>query len=69
MTILLNNNQEDFAAPEQGLSVSELLAAKGWTFPLIIVRVNGTLVKREDWSSCRVVEGDEVEALHLVSGG
>jgi len=46
-----------------------MLRAKGWSFPLIIVRVNGVLVERAQWDSSLVHDGDTVDALHLVSGG
>lgn len=67
MTITLNN--ESTRLEGQSLSVRELLAAKGWSFPLIIVRVNGVLVPRDRWDGAMVNDGDSVDALHLVSGG
>lgn len=69
MTIVLNNNTETLDAPEGSLSIKQLLAAKNWSFPLIIVRLNGALVAKEQWEASRIHEGDNVEALHLVSGG
>ncbi len=51
------------------MSVRELLAAKNWSFPLIVVRVNGVLAARGEWDSAMVRDGDDVDALHLVSGG
>ena len=57
---------------EQGgdfASVKELLAALRYSFPLIIVKVNGILVPRDAYASANVKDGDEVEAYHLVSGG
>lgn len=51
------------------MSVRELLKAKGWSFPLIIMRKNGQLVERTAWDSVRVSDGDEIDAAHLMSGG
>ncbi|HAW85403.1 MAG: thiamine biosynthesis protein ThiS [Spirochaetes bacterium GWD1_61_31] len=69
LALTLNNNPETIEAPDGTLTVRRLLAAKGWTFPLIIVRVNGRLVERADWDSQAVAAGDVVDAMHLVSGG
>ncbi len=65
--IVLNHNPEDF--PGETLSIRKILDLKGWSFPLIIARVDGTLVERKDWDSAVVRDGAEVDLHHLVSGG
>jgi sulfur carrier protein len=67
MTILLNN--ELFTIEGDSHSVREILTAKGWSFPLIVVKVNGNLVPRPAWETAVVRDGDEMDAMHLVSGG
>ncbi|MBN2874815.1 MAG: sulfur carrier protein ThiS [Spirochaetales bacterium] len=67
MIITLNGAQENFAG--ESLTVRELLAAKRWSFPLIVVKVNGSLVPKSSWDSTTITEGDRVEAIHLMSGG
>ncbi|OHD80430.1 MAG: thiamine biosynthesis protein ThiS [Spirochaetes bacterium RIFOXYC1_FULL_54_7] len=67
MTILLNNDH--FTLEGNSCSVREVLIAKGWSFPLIVVKVNGTLVPRPSWENAVVRDGDEMDAMHLVSGG
>ncbi|PKL08337.1 MAG: hypothetical protein CVV51_09465 [Spirochaetae bacterium HGW-Spirochaetae-7] len=67
MTIKLNGSTE--CLEPDHLSVRGLLAAKSWSFPLIIVKVNGVLVARDEWDTARVADGDVVEAAHLMSGG
>jgi thiamine biosynthesis protein ThiS len=67
MTILLN--KEPFTLEGESCSVREILAARNWSFPLIVVKVNGTLVPRPSWESAMVCDGDEMDAMHLVSGG
>jgi len=67
MTITLNGAVERF---ETGVAtVRGVLRAKGWSFPLIVVTVNGRLVARSDWDAAPVADGDVVEAAHLMSGG
>jgi sulfur carrier protein len=55
--------------PETELTVRRILERKGWSFPLIIVRINGVHVRREDWDTAVARDGDKVEMYHLVSGG
>ncbi|HTX88279.1 MAG TPA: sulfur carrier protein ThiS, partial [Bacteroidales bacterium] len=67
MTITLNNNPEELAGDL--LRVSELLQKKNFTFKMLIVKINGTLVNKQDYETATVKDGDRVEVLHLISGG
>lgn len=67
MKIILNNKAEEFA--QDTMSVTELLAEKKYSFKLLVIKINGTLVKREDYVNTPVHDGDEVMVLHLMSGG
>lgn len=53
----------------ESISVRELLTMMKFTFPLIIVKINGQLVKKEDYERVFIGDGDAVEAIHLISGG
>ena len=67
MKIILNNNSEVF---EPGsLTVSELLKVKNYTFKMLVIKVNGALVKKSDYETTIISDGDEVMVLHLISGG
>jgi sulfur carrier protein len=67
MKITLNNNPESFDAEK--LTISELLKIKNFTFKMLIIKVNGTLIKKETYDTAMVSEGDDVNVLHLISGG
>lgn len=67
MKITLNNRPESF--DKEQLSVSELLDLKKYTFKMLVIKVNGKLVKKNDYDSFRIKNGDDVSVLHLVSGG
>ncbi len=54
---------------EEGMTVSSLLAKCRYSFPLIIVKINGALVPRREFNVHPVADGDSVEAIHLMSGG
>jgi len=54
---------------EESLSVEELLGRCSFTYPLIVVRLNGKSVAQEDFSRVMIQDGDKVECIHLVAGG
>lgn len=67
MNIILNNKPETIRS--QTMSVRELLDYKKFTFKLLVVKINDVLVKRDQYESTFITEGDNVMVLHLISGG
>jgi sulfur carrier protein len=67
MKITVNKRETILEAPE--LTVRQLLKELRFTFPMIYVRVNGQVVKKDQWDSRVVREGDQVDAIHLMGGG
>jgi thiamine biosynthesis protein ThiS len=67
MEITLNNRPESF--DKEQLSVAELLDIKNYTFKMLVIKVNGKLVKKESYPHFIIKTGDDVSVLHLVSGG
>ena len=68
MKIVLNN-REEIIKDRTEISVEELITYKNFTFPMIIFKINGELVKKEHYSVSLIKNGDNVTALHLISGG
>lgn len=67
MRIILNNNSEEFL--RETMTVNELLAEKKFSFRMLVIKINGVLVKKEEYATALISEGDDVMVLHLVSGG
>jgi thiamine biosynthesis protein ThiS len=67
MKIILNNREEIFA--EDQMTMTELLAVKKFTFKMLVVKINGELIKRHEFDRKIVNDGDEVMVLHLITGG
>ncbi len=67
MKILLNNREEEF--DNKKMTVTEMLAAKKFTYKLRIIKINGVLVAKENYSTTFINEGDNVQMLYLMSGG
>lgn len=67
MKITINNTPKEFE--QESLTVRELLAALKFSFPMIIVKVNGHLVRKDAYDTELVRDGDRVDAIHLIGGG
>ncbi|HNY10787.1 MAG TPA: sulfur carrier protein ThiS [Candidatus Wallbacteria bacterium] len=50
-------------------SVSELLRTCNYSFPLIIVKINGKHIEKHAYQNQMVADGSNVEVIHLMSGG
>ncbi len=67
MKIILNNRPEEFGMDE--MTVSEMLNIKRFTYRMRIVRINGKLIKRDEYNKTVIRDGDDVQMLYLMSGG
>ncbi len=67
MKIILNNRHETFGHDQ--LTINQLLEIKKFTFKMLVVKVNGELVRRHEFDQVSVKDGDDVMVLHLVTGG
>ena len=67
MEIILNNNKE--IIDRDHLTLEELIQYKNFTFPLLVTKINGHLVKKENRRNVTIKNGDDVTVLHLISGG
>jgi sulfur carrier protein len=54
---------------QEGMTVNALLSILKFTFPMIVVSVNGKVVPRNEYGTTRIEDNDEVRVIHLVAGG
>lgn len=54
---------------EEGMTVSNLLERLNYTFPHIIVKVDGEIVHREAYDTRTIPDGADVRVIHLIAGG
>lgn len=66
MTIVLNGEPKEIDA---NLSVAALLDELGLTPERLAIEVNRRIIRRADWPSTTLAEGDKVEVVHFVGGG
>jgi len=67
MLIHLNNTPEEL--PAESLTIKDILRIKNYTFPNLVVKINGQLIRKPQYESATVNDGDVVEIIHLISGG
>jgi len=62
------NNKFDIKWHE-GMTVNSILEALKFTFPMIIVSVNGKVVPKSEYGTTTIEDNDEVRVIHLIAGG
>jgi len=67
MKLIINNIAESI--DKETLTISELLQYKHYTFKMIVVRVNGKPIKKDDYDKTYLNDGDNIQVIHLISGG
>ena len=51
------------------MTVAELLKEKRYTFPMKVVRMDGRLVRRDEYARTSIPDGARIAVIHLTSGG
>ncbi len=64
--ITVNGHRIDW---HEGMTIREILQVMKYSFRLLVIKVNGQLVKREAYDSTTVPDEAEVHVIHLMSGG
>ena len=54
---------------EENLTVDLLLEKCKYTFPLIIVKVNGKYISKEEYKDVLIMDNDDVQVIHSIAGG
>ena len=68
MIKVIKLNNRDFPW-EESLTIEKIMQIKKFTFPKIIVKVNGKHIEKEEYATTIVNDGDNVEMIHLLAGG
>ncbi|PKL81633.1 MAG: thiamine biosynthesis protein ThiS [Ignavibacteriae bacterium HGW-Ignavibacteriae-3] len=69
MKITLNHRDDVLDTSKESITINELLKLKKFSFTRLVVKINGTLIKRENFDSASFKENDNVEIIHMISGG
>jgi thiamine biosynthesis protein ThiS len=71
MKIVLNNKSLEIKVEKEhpGITINHLLEEVSFSTPVIMVRVNDRLIKKENYNEFIVKPGDQVAIIPLVDGG
>ena len=65
-TITVNNNSLKW---EENMTINVILKKMNYTFKMLVVKVNGELVKKADYGTKIIPASADVKIIHLISGG
>lgn len=63
------NNREEIIENKTEITIRELLDIKSFSFKMLVIKINGILIPRDEYEKAIVRDGDNVTVLHLMSGG
>jgi len=64
--VLVNDRK---IAWEENMTVSRVLEVMNYTFRLLVVKVDGILIKRKDYPDTPIPKNAVVKVIHMVAGG
>jgi len=67
MKIIINNREE--IIDYETLSLTKLLEVKNFTFKMLVTKVNGKLIKKDERKTTIIRKGDNIAVIHMISGG
>ncbi|HEY8204057.1 MAG TPA: sulfur carrier protein ThiS [Pyrinomonadaceae bacterium] len=67
MQIQINGEQREFA--QSAIALSELIEQLSLAPQRIAIEVNRQIIRRADWESTDINDGDRVEIVQFVGGG
>lgn len=65
---MIKVNKEDMEYQE-GMTIEDVLREKKYTFRMITVIVNGRVIPKDQYATYRIMDGDNVDVVHIMSGG
>ena len=66
MKVFVNGEERDFSGV---ISLEELITMLNLPVARIAVELNRDVVRRSDWGSTMLNDGDRIEIVHFVGGG
>ena len=64
--IIVNDNP---IAWEENMTINKILKIMNYSFKMLVIKVNGELIKKDEYGTKIVPENDDVKIIHLISGG
>ncbi|MCK5762928.1 MAG: sulfur carrier protein ThiS [Clostridiales bacterium] len=52
-----------------GMTIEDLLKTNNYTFPGLVIKVNGRVIEDDERESTIISDGDDVKVIHICHGG
>lgn len=62
-------NHREYKEWREGLTIQALLAENKFTWPKLVVKLNGRVIWPEEYENTVLSEADDLEVIHLLGGG
>jgi thiamine biosynthesis protein ThiS len=66
---MITINQRERIEWTPDMTVQDVLERMNYTYPEVVIRVNGEVVMNEEYDSYRVPDEADVRVIHLIAGG
>lgn len=53
----------------EGMVVRDALTMMNYTFKMLVIKLNGELIKKESYDSTPIPQNADLKVIHLISGG
>jgi thiamine biosynthesis protein ThiS len=67
--LIINGKEKEFGSSEMPETLSSLLDSMDINHATVVAEVNGQIVKRNDFASTKLSEGQSIELVKFVGGG
>lgn len=64
--ITVNDNIIDW---EENMNIHRILEIMNYTFRMLVIKVDGKLIKKDEYATTIVKPNSDVKVIHLISGG
>lgn len=54
---------------EKNMTINVILKKMNYTFKMLVVKVNGKLIKKTEYSTIIIPVAADIKIIHLISGG
>ena len=62
-------NHREYAGFREGMTIQDVIAENRFTWPNLVVVLNGKVIKPEDYDGTLIDARDGLEVIHLLAGG
>jgi len=62
-------NHREYAGFREGMTIQDVIAENRFTWPNLVVVLNGKVIKPEDYDGTLIDARDDLEVIHLLAGG